>query len=270
MQAPVLAWNLSNGFSSFGFVLGGRHGGLASPLDGLVPLLISVPLFLSPFLLWPMVGFALGRGARAEEAPARAVFWVSTLVMLALATRTTALFHWNLVAYLALLGYAAFHFRNRWLYGLHVLYGVVFLAGVAVNYVVAPVGDVLRFRDEASAWVYGWDEMAETVAAARQAHGARFVATTDYATAALLAFALRDRDVTSLSPQTDQFDFWFDAGAHAGQDAILYTDSFRGLTAAVAARFESVTLIESVAAERFGRPLGVREIHLARGFKGAQ
>ena len=110
-------------------------------------------------------------------------------------------------------------------------------------------------------------ETAAAVAAARTEHGAAFVATPDYTTAALLGFAMGDRDVTSLSPKTDQFDFWFDAAAHAGDTAILFADDWRPLTPAVTSLFTQVTLLAERPVDRFGRPLDVHRIYLASGFR---
>jgi 4-amino-4-deoxy-L-arabinose transferase-like glycosyltransferase len=269
VQAPVLAWNVQNGFASFGFILSGRHEGLAQRTDGVIPFLISIVVFLSPFLLWPTFRFLLRPAARvAGDGMGRAIFAVSTLAILALSFVTTALFHWNLAAYLALLPFLALQLRSAWLLGGHVLYGLALLGGMIVNYAVVPVGDVERFRDEASAWVYGWDETAERVAQLRLEHGAGFIATPDYTTAALLGYAMNDRDVTSLSPRRDQFDFWFDAAAHQGQDAILLTDRYRPMQESVAAQFDSIETLESLEVVRFGKRLDTHQIHLARGFRG--
>lgn len=271
IQAPVLAWNLQNDFASFGFILAGRHEGLAQRTDGVIPFLVSIIVFLSPFLLWP-IGRFLARPILPQPGDGlfRAIVIVSTLAILALSFFTTALFHWNLMAYLALLPVMALAIRSAWLYLAHVAYGLVLLVGLIVNYGVVPVGDVQHFRDEASAWVYGWEETAARVAALKAEHQAGFVATPDYTTASLLGFAMRDKDVTSLSPRRDQYDFWFDAAAHAGQDAILLTDRYRPMRAAVVERFESIETLESHDVIRFGRLLDTHEIHLARGFRGAE
>jgi len=268
LQAPVLAWNIGSNFASFGFILSGRHGGLDNATDGLLPFLVSIPVFLSPFLLWPMFRWAAGAGRMPGDGPARTVFWVSTLAILGLSLVTMALFHWNLPAYLAVLPFLGLVLRSRWLLALHVLYGTIFLGGTLVNYAVMPITDVGRFRDEATAWVYGWDIPADAITRLRAEHAVAFVATPDYTTAALLGYALRDRDVTSLSPRTDQFDFWFDAAAHAGADALLLADDWRPLPDVVAARFASVTRLESLAVEQAGRPVNRFNIYLARGFKG--
>lgn len=266
VQAPVLIWNAQEGWASFGFILGGRHAGLAVSSVGVIGWLLGVVLFLSPFLLPPLLSFLL-RPAGAAERLARVVFALSTAAIFGLSFFTSTLFHWNLVAYLAALPFLAFHFGRGWLYAAQVAYGALFLGFTLVNYAIVPLTDVEGLRDEATAWVYGWEETAAAVAAARSEHGAGFVATPDYTTASLLGFAMGARDVTSLSPATDQFDFWFDAAAHAGQTAILFADDWRPLTPAVTALFTQVTLLAEIPVERFGRPLDVHRIYLARGFR---
>lgn len=266
VQAPVLLWNLQEGWASFAFILGGRHAGLAASSVGVVGWLMGVVLFLSPFLLVPIGAFLLRPGGEAGRL-AHAVFALSTLAIFGLSFLTSTLFHWNLVAYLAALPFLVFHFRWRWLYWAQVAYGFAFLGFALVNYAVVPLTDVTAIRDEASAWVYGWEETAAAVAAARAEHRAGFVATPDYTTASLLGFAMGDRDVTSLSPRTDQFDFWFDAAAHAGETAILFADDWRPLGRAVTARFEAVTLLKEIPVSRLGRPLDTHRIYLAKGFR---
>lgn len=266
LQAPVLAWNLEQGWASFRFILGGRHAGLSASSVGVIGWLMGVAIFLSPFLLVPIGSFLLRAGSEAGRL-ARMVFLVSTLAIFGISFVTSTLFHWNLVAYLVVLPFLAFSFRWRWLYWAQVAYGVLFMGFTVINYSIVPLTDVTAIRDEATAWVYGWDETAKAVAAAREANGAGFVATADYTTAALLGFAMQDRDVTSLSPKTDQFDFWFDPAAHAGENAILLGDDWRPLGSEVTSRFEQVTPIEEITVSRFGKALDTHRIYLGKGFR---
>jgi 4-amino-4-deoxy-L-arabinose transferase-like glycosyltransferase len=266
LQAPVLLWNMQEGWASFGFILGGRHAGLSASSVGVIGWLMGVVLFLSPFLLLPIADFLLRPGSVAGRL-ARTAFLLSTLAILGISFFTATLFHWNLVAYLVALPFLVFHFRWRWLYWAQIAYGALFIGFTLINYAVVPLTDVQAIRDEASAWVYGWEETAAAVEAARAAHGAGFVATPDYTTAALLGFAMADRDVTSLSPKTDQFDFWFDAPAHAGENAILLGDDWRPLGGDVASQFEEVTPLEEIAVGRFGKPLDTHRIYLGKGFR---
>ena len=213
-RPPVLVWNLQQGMASYGFILGSRHSGLPT-FEGLGSWVVGFVLLVGPFLVVPLLDFAFRRRQRGEGL-SRAAFWVSTVAIIWIACFTTTLFHWNLVAYLAALPFLAFHMRWRWLTWLHIAYGAAFLSFMLVNYSFTPLTDVQALRDEATGWAYGWDETAEAVRAARDAHQTSFIATADYTTAALLGFALGDTDVTSLNATSDQFDYWFDPLAHEG------------------------------------------------------
>ena len=266
LQAPVLIWNLQQAMASYGFILGTRHSGLGSAgLGGLSAWLVGFVLLVGPFLIVPLLDFAVVKRRRGEGV-ARVTFWISTLAILGIAGFTTTLFHWNLVAYLAALPFLAFHMRWRWLTWLHVAYGAAFLSFMVVNYSFVPLTDVKALSDEATSWAYGWDETAQAVDAVRTTHQTGFIATADYTTAALLGYALRDKDVTSLNAKKDQFDYWFDAAAHEGQDALLFGDSWRPLTTDVTVHFREVVLLQEIPVLVGGKEVNLHQIFLGRGF----
>jgi 4-amino-4-deoxy-L-arabinose transferase-like glycosyltransferase len=264
MQAPVLMWNLQQGMASFGFIFGARHSGLPTTFEGTGQWLVGLLVFVGPFLLLPMLGFAVSR--RRGEGLVRIIFWLSTLVILGLSVVTATLFHWNLVAYLAALPFLAFHMRWRWLTWLHTLYGVAFLGFMLVNYGFTPLTDVKGLGDEATGWAYGWADTAAAVEAARTEHKAGFVATADYTTAGLLGYAMADKDVVSLNSHRDQFDYWFDPAAHAGQDAILFGDTWRPLRADVTAQFTEIVPLAEIPVIRGGKEIDRHQIYLGKGF----
>ena len=165
-------------------------------------------------------------------------FVLSTVAITATSLTTVVLFHWNLIAYVAMLPFLAFVMRPRLLLPLQAIYGIAFAIALFINYGVTPLTNVDGWRDEATAWSYGWGPTAQAVEKLRAENKVGFVAAADYTTASLLAFALKDRDVVSLSPKNDAYDYWFDAKAHAGEDAILYGDRWRGLSAAVTGKFD--------------------------------
>ncbi len=264
LQAPVLVWNLSHDMASFGFILGGRRsfggvrfGGLGGYLGGIV-------LVLSPFLLWPL--WRLLRASGDGLVFPRAVFWLSSLGFLAASLFTDILIHWNVVAYAAVLPFLAPYLRGRLAAYGHVVFGALVALVLAVNFCVYPVRGLVGSVDQASGWSYGWDEVGAGVAELAAAEGAGFIAATDYALASPLAFALRDRAVTSLAMRRDAFDDWFDAAAHAGDTAIIVADRWRPLPDAVAARFASVTEAAPVEVVRFGRLLARYRLYVGRGF----
>jgi hypothetical protein len=268
LQAPVLIWNVTERFASFAFQLGGRHAGISAIVDGLVPLLLGVAIFIGPFLLWPIVQFAFSRrNAVPGMGFARTTFVVSTLAIVALALVTFTLFHWNLAAYVAMLPFLALYMRPRWLIPLQALLGIAFAVAIFVNYAIVPITNVGTWRDEATAWSYDWSAIATAVEAARDEYNPGFIAGADYTTASLLAFALKDPNVVSLDRSRDQYDYWFDARAHAGQNAILYADRWRPIPRSVKRQFESIEEIASTVVKAQGRRLYRQRIYLAKGYK---
>ena len=67
--------------------------------------------------------------------------------------------------------------------------------------------------------------------------------------------------------EQDQYDFWFDPAAHAGEDAILYADRWRPITRAIERRFESIEQIASNVVTVRGGSLYRQRIYLAKGYK---
>lgn len=271
LQAPVLVWNIQHGFASFHFTTDAHHLGGASPVSmvGVEGFLLGALVFMSPFMILPVGRLLVGRGERdGASGLGAAVFMVSSLVLLATSLRADILFHWNLVAYIGVLPFIASAFRWRWEWIAQIAYGTVCAVLILINFSIAPVLALIGApADQASQWSYGWDGVAPQVAALKIANGARFIAATDYTLASPLAFALKDKTVTSLSQDTDEFDYWFDATAHRGESAILVADHWRPLTPAITTQFQSLQLLASVPITRFGYTLGSESIYLGKGFE---
>ena len=269
LQAPVLVWNAQQGFASFAFILAGRHAGLAAPTSsGVLGYVLGIVAFLSPFGVFAAVRLLLERRARLPGLDlARVLLVLSTTTLLAASFLTDILFHWNIVAYVAALPFLAHWFRSSWLWAGHLIYGVLFVGIVLVNYSVLPVMGLVSYADETSAWAYGWPETAAAVTDAAEENGAAFIAATDYTLASTLAFALRNPDVTSLSARLDQFDYWLASPPPVGRSAIVVADRFRPLTKAMRARFKSIKRLKTLQISRFGVAIDSYDIYLARGFK---
>ena len=270
LQAPVVLWNIQHGFASLHFTMDARHLGGASPVSmvGLWGFLLGALVFISPFMLLPLFRFFFGRDDRhGAWGLGAAVFAVSSLVLLVTSLRADILFHWNLVAYLGVLPFIGGAFRRRWEWIGQIAYGLICAILILVNFSVAPVMALIGApADQASQWSYGWDGVAPQVATLRDANGAQFIAATDYTLASALAFALRDKNVISLSSQMDEFDYWFDPAAHRGQTAIIVADHWRPLTPATSAEFQSIQLLAAVPIIRFGYRLGSESIYLGKNF----
>jgi 4-amino-4-deoxy-L-arabinose transferase-like glycosyltransferase len=268
LQAPVIVWNLQQELASFNFILGRRHVWPREIGPGLLVWLSGFLLGFGPFLGVAFVRFA-ARTGDGDGFPRTAV-WLSTIVILVVATRTFTLFHWNLVAYLVALPLLGFYLARRWVGWAHLALSFVIIAAIAISATITPLGRVQNDDNEATAWAYGWEETAEAVRVARAEHPVGFVATADYTTAALLGYALGDKAVTSLSTRFDQYDFWFDAEAQRGQDAILYGDLWRPVGKEISALFDELVVLARLPIVRGGQELDVRTIYLARNYQPAE
>jgi len=100
-------------------ILHGRHAGLHAEIDGIVPLVFGIGIFISPFLFWPIWNFAVSKKNSVPGAGfARATFLISTFAIVIVSMTTVTLFHWNLVAYAAMLPFLALVMRPRFLLAL--------------------------------------------------------------------------------------------------------------------------------------------------------
>jgi 4-amino-4-deoxy-L-arabinose transferase-like glycosyltransferase len=267
LQAPVVVWNVQHDFASFGFIFGGRRP-LASPLSftGMIGYLLGIPAMLSPLLLIPLARY-LFAPAKGPEAIGRFVFWTSTVAFFVASIFTNILVHWNLIAYIAVLPFLFAYLRSRLVLMLHLVYCAICTGLVAVNYAVVPVVALIGYSDQTSAWSYGWDEVAAEIARIRSSQNVDFIAATDYGIAGQLGFILKDRDVTSLAPRRDAFDDWFDASAHAGQNALILADRWRSLPDSTARHFDSVEEVGSLRIVRFGARVDTYRFYLGTGYK---
>ena len=264
LQLPVLVWNMQNGFASFGFIVDGRSGlgGSGTWWTGLGGYLGGAIAVLSPVLAVTMVRFATGR--HDGYGFPRLVFWLSTVAFLAASLFTNILIHWNAVAYIVVLPFLWPLLRARWLMVVQLVYGAIAIGAAAFNFAVMPISATYTVADQTSSWSYGWDEVAAEIKTLQQTHGVDFIAASDYALASPLAFALHDRNVTSLSPRREEYDYWFDPEAHRGQNALIVADRWRGLD--VGGHFASVTELTQVNIIRFGHAIGHYRVYLGTGY----
>lgn len=270
IQAPMLWWNYQHGFASFGFHTTGRwsntpHFSWESPLL----FILVAAIVASPVVLYAAIRYCLrkpvGEFETRAHALAVATFLISSLCMLALASFAEVLFYWNIVAFILLIPLLPQVMRNAWVMGLHVAYGLGMAALLLVNQFYAPIGNLSGSYDWTISSTYGWDEIGREVQAARAEHGASFVGTTFYTTAAQLGFAIQDANTVALSTRPDQFDIWFDPEAHRGETAVIVGDSTYPIDYA-ASLFERVTPLQTVEIRSFGRVIYTPTLYLLENF----
>jgi 4-amino-4-deoxy-L-arabinose transferase-like glycosyltransferase len=275
MQAPVVIWNARHGWVSFGFQLAGRHGGgwewLMHPsLSRIVEFPLASVLLVGPFLVPVFVRFFLTRPATAFESVAKryalGVFWITSLTILGASLFDYVNFWWNIPAYVVVMGFAARYMGRILFYG-HAVYGAGLALLVVFNFVVIPIPTLLGRYDFRFAQPYGLAELQATLPAAEARYQPDFIASDLPEVANLVAFALNDPNVTSLTPLRNAFDDWFDPVAHVGKTALIVLDSVQSPDA-VAARFDGLTPVEDIEVARFGHTIRTFRLYFAEGFHG--
>ena len=152
IQAPMLWWNYTQNFASFGFHASGRwratpHFAWENPLL----FILVAAIVASPFVLYAVFRYWKRRPAEGFEARAHtlaiATFVVSSICMLALASFAEVFFYWNIVAFILLIPLLPLVMRQTWLMGLHVAYGLGMAALMLVNQFYAPIGNLFGSYD---------------------------------------------------------------------------------------------------------------------------
>jgi hypothetical protein len=273
MQTPILLWNIEHGFASFQFHLSDRHpeGWLTRiNWESLTEFLLVSTLLISPFLIFVFVRVLLSRPDTAFERSAKGLggwlFWISSLLFLAVSLFDRVWWWWNLLAYVLLLPLAAKHMGRGWLFWGHVAFGGVVQTFLLVSSTLVPLSMLVGVDDMARKQLFGWDELIAPVEAARQTYQPDFIATMTSETGGVLAFALDDPHVTALTPYHNQFDYWFAPEAHRGQNALVVLRDLHSIDF-IASQFEQVTPVTEIPIRRFGLLLGTYSIHWATGYR---
>ena len=269
IQAPVIYWNLTEGFATLRFHFVERpsnHWGHPAIMQGVgfvvMSFLAAGPVLLLSALRFPWVMRAPGE--RSLRAILVTVFLASSIAVLIASLFTDILLHWNIVADVAL-GLAGLWLLGRWLIWPQVVITLYVLTVAVLNYSVAPLG-IGGFADPAAPANYGWSEVGSMVAEVRKTHPAAFLAATKYNYAAQLAFAVHDPEVTAINPLRSQYDLWWPAAAHIGQDAIVVADD-RNPIELSSPWFASVSKLTEVPVMVGGKEVWHFDIYLGEGYR---
>ncbi|ASC73079.1 hypothetical protein XM38_040410 [Halomicronema hongdechloris C2206] len=287
--SPILIWNLQHDFFSFRYYLDRSTTSTGFAIQPLQPLgfwLLS-GLILSPLLAWrlwrtwrqppPTTASLYGRFAGW-------LFGLSTGGFSLLALVAPVLYYWNILAYplwLPLLAGAWLvrqdHVlpakRASWPRSLLVtqLLGLAAATLLVIHYTVMPLTAWLGTADNDSAALYGWQSLARAVQAqaAQLSDGDQppLWLTTDYRSAAALAYALNDPSVMALSGRLDQFDFWYDRDALQGRNAVLLGETWHPICPSHQAFFQQTSRPDSLTVERWGQPIQTYGLLRGTGFQ---
>ena len=273
MQAPVIIWNISTGFSSFEFHLSTRHGsGWLREVNwsSLIDFPAASAFLISPFLVPVFVRFFTRRHETRFEEVAKGlsiwVFWLSTGTFFLVSIFDFVFWWWNLVAYVLVMPFAAKHMGQRFLFYGHVVFGALVTLWLIVSYAFLPLSVVTGSPDWRQTRLYGWEELREELQAVRDAYQPDFIASETPEVASLAGFAIDDPNVTALTERVTQFYYWWDKGAHVGQDAVVVLEAGDS-PVFMKSQFETLSPVGSVDIVRFGYWLNRFDFYYAENYQ---
>ncbi|NER50442.1 MAG: 4-amino-4-deoxy-L-arabinose transferase [Symploca sp. SIO1A3] len=304
---PILLWNYTNDFQSFRYYFDrslnttGFRFQFAEPLKFL---LFSV-LMLSPVNCWAIFQILIrrqkaeGRGQKVFESyptntsdsvyqtVALWVFGISTITLTAISLVYTALYYWNILAYLLLFPLLptvfikrrqkaggrgqkvltgkdrdfkdegispSSHLRRSSLLLSGQLYGLLFAILLVVNYSILPLASLVsKEADPESRMLFGWKDVAAVVSKqAAQLGDEPLLVTTDYRSASALAYQLKNRNVIAIADRIDQFDFWYNRDKLSTKNALILSDDWHPVTPKLLSQFQQTSAPITVPVTRFG------------------
>lgn len=146
--------------------------------------------------------------------------------------------------------------------------GLVAAVGLVFHYTIIPITALVGpAADRDSAALYGWPAIAKAIEAQTQSLADPLLLTTDYRSAAALAYQLNRPDVIALSGRIDQFDFWYDATTMAGRDVVLLAETWHPICPQHREMLTRSTVIEELIVKRFQRSLQTYTILSGSGFQ---
>ena len=287
---PVLYWNYSNNFQSFRFYAD-RSVDSGTPIMRLLEPLgfvgISI-LMLSPFVAWLMwQGFRKSKLFLLGTIYSYGSFWtftISTALLTVISLFSTALYYWNIHAYLLLfplLPLALFKqnsnktsverlSRSTLVFNGANLFGLLFMALFIWNSSMFPISALFsQDSDQDARMIYGWKEVAaEVQKVINTLPEIPLIITSDYRSASALAYEMDNPDVTAVSQRISQFTIWNlqNMATQKGKNVILVFDRWYPLNDKAIAHFDQVTPISKVAIARFGLPLKTYEIAIGQNY----
>lgn len=271
-QAPVLWWNVQNDWLSVQYYLSrsvDSGGGGLQPL-GVLFFWLTSALILSPLLVPPLAA-ALGQPWTQNQVPdlyrtaALGLFWISTGSLSLVGLFSTALYYWNILAYILLLALVPTVFlpeenparwrRPRLFRNIQIL-GAVVAWLLVINYCIFPLAALAGEEgDPDGRMLFGWEKVATAVTTYQslpQYRQHRLI-TTDYRSAAALAYALDNPEVLAVSPRLDQFDVWLDIPSAA--PVLVLADDWYPLATTAAPQLAQTQQLRAIPIQRFGQTI---------------
>ncbi|MEM1241899.1 MAG: glycosyltransferase family 39 protein [Cyanobacteria bacterium P01_H01_bin.26] len=265
---PILIWNIQNSWLSLQYYLTrsvDSGGGFPLRPDAVLFFWLTAALILSPPLVWMMVQ-SVRASRHAFRSPtyrsvALGLFMVSTGVLSLVGLFSTALYYWNILAYLLLLPLVPLVFDDRgWLVP---TLGTAVAWLLVVNYCLFPLAALFGpDGDPDGRMSFGWYQVAAVVQNYAPQHDLWL--TTDYRSASALAYALNDKRVLAVSERIDQFDVWTRERVLADRSALVLADDWHPFTGQGPLRLApGWQQIATIPVRRFG--LKIKDYYLYSG-----
>ncbi len=279
---PILLWNVAHDWQSWRFYADRSVGDFRLKWAPCFNFLFFSGLLLSPF---HGVGFyriwrskARVRSASVYSQVAGWVFIVPTVALTVISLFSAALYYWNIAAYLLLfplLPGLFWHqspverspFRNSKLFWGSQCYGLLFAVLIGIQYSLVPPSALAQWDvDPDARMVFGWPEVAAVVQQqAAELAANHFLLTTDYRSAAALAYQLNQREVAVISDRPTQFDLWYPQNRQfIGKNAVILADDWHPYTAALLAQFDHTTPPITVPVRRWG--IWIKNYYVRQGY----
>lgn len=286
---PIVIWNFNNDFQSFRYYTNRSvdDAGFQLKVGELLSFLALSVLTVSPVNVWAIAKIVSQHQRSTYQIVAISIFATSTLSLMAVSLVSTALYYWNILAYLLLfpllpslflkpaissieleiidseLPAAPGKTRNRPesdriirrpLFWGGQFYGLLFATLLVVHYSFLPLSAFASpDSDPDSRMLFGWNSVAAAVQESITKLGSNpFLVTTDYRSASALAYQLHQKDVLAISDRIDQFDFWYDAESLKGRNAVILYDDWHPLQPTLLAQFERASEPITIPVQRFG------------------
>ncbi|MEM6254804.1 MAG: glycosyltransferase family 39 protein [Cyanobacteria bacterium P01_D01_bin.156] len=273
---PIVIWNLQNDWLSFQYYVTRSvdGGGAFLRPEAVLFFWLTAALILSPPLVWAMVrvATALPQTQSPTYGPmALGLFLISTGGLSLVGLFSTALYYWNILAYLLLIplvprwflgaGLAATP-RRTWFRGTQIL-GTVVAWLLVVNYCLVPITAFFGPEgDPDGRMSFGWYQVAAVVKDYASDHS--LLLTTDYRSASALAYALNDKTVLAVSDRIDQFDVWAQSRSLVGEKALVLADDWHPFIDQDSLRLEpGWQQIATIPVQRFG--IKIKDYYLYSG-----
>lgn len=148
--------------------------------------------------------------------------------------------------------------------------GLFAVTVLTLHYTVLPITALFGPADNDSAALYGWDQIAAAVTAQAAPLENPLLLTTDYRSAAALAYQLDNPEVLAISGRIDQTDFWYSAANLDGRDAVLLGEDWHPICPAHLAMFERTDSPQTLTIERLGRPIQTYQVVTGYGLRARE